>query len=177
MAGICPTCGQETKGPPQSRLTQAMLREHVDYDVETGIFRWRTKPLRGNVGDVATGEDGQGYLRLSVCGERHRAHRLAWLYVHGEWPRDLIDHVNMDRSDNRIANLRIATKAQNGVNRRTRGHALSGFRGVAMDKGKYYAQFRATRKTKRVGPFLTPEEASFVYRCAAAVLYREFYPQ
>lgn len=175
MASICPTCGHESKGPPR-KITQAMLREHVDYDPETGTFRWRTKPLRGEVGGIATGEDGQGYLRLTICGERHRAHRLAWLYVYGFWPNCLVDHINMDRSDNRIENLRLATKVQNGANSKNRMNA-TGYRGVATDKGKYYAQFRVARKTKRIGPFLTPEEASFAYRCAAAVLYGEFYPQ
>jgi hypothetical protein len=151
-----------------------MLREHIDYDHGTGIFRWRTKPLRGDVGDIATGEDGQGYLRLTICGERHRAHRLAWLYVYGFWPNDLVDHINMDRSDNRIENLRLATKSQNASNSSKRPSNTTGFKGVTRSRGRYVAQIKANGKVRRIGSYETPEEASLVYQVAASLLHGEF---
>lgn len=93
-------------------LTAQEVRRLLSYDAETGCFRWNESRGRVIAGEKA-GRVNHGYISIRVCGREHGAHRLAWLYVHGAWPEGDIDHINRDRSDNRIANLRQATRAQN----------------------------------------------------------------
>jgi hypothetical protein len=102
-------------------LTAERLRELLHYDPDTGVFTWlRVKGRRVRVGALSGKANGGGYFQIGVDGRIYYAHRLAWLYVHGEWPVASIDHVNCDRCDNRLANLRPATKAQNAANARKR---------------------------------------------------------
>lgn len=113
------------------------LRELLDYDPASGVFRWR-HTTRGYVqkGRVAGCYTKNWYVNICVRGRNYGAHRLAWLYVHGEWPPKFIDHVNGDLSDNRIANLRPATRAQNGANRKLESNSSSGLKGVSWHKGR-----------------------------------------
>src|SRR4051812_34139236 len=97
-------------------LTQQRLRELLDYCPETGVFTRRTKKGHERSGDVAGYRDTHGYIKLSVDYKRYYAHRLAWLWITGVWPPQ-IDHINRDRADNRLENLRVATPAQNAANR------------------------------------------------------------
>src|SRR5712671_3859086 len=99
-------------------LTQGRLKELLEYDPETGIFRWRFS--RG--GWIRQGADAgwhhtRGYWKIRLDGEAYFCHRLAWLYVYGQWPSDQLDHINLHRDDNRISNLREATQSQNQWNR------------------------------------------------------------
>ena len=94
-------------------LTQERLKELLEYDPETGFFTrliGRSGP-RARSGDVAGCDNGQGYIRIYVDGRPYKGHRLAWFYVHGAWPRE-IDHINGDKSDNKLANLRPATRSR-----------------------------------------------------------------
>lgn len=146
-------------------LTAERLRELLSYDQETGVFTWRVQTNnRVKVGMVAGSLNGQGYVQLRVDGIRYAAHRLAWLYVHGEWPKHQIDHINGSKADNRIANLRDGTQSLNQQNRRT---ALStnktGFLGVASFKGKFRALIYVKGKHVELGSFETPERAHAVY--------------
>ena len=177
MANVCPTCGHESKGPPRSlasALTQSRLKELLVYDPETGIFTWKVKRQRASIGDVATGPDGQGYLRVTLGNERHRAHRLAWLYMHGRWPVDCIDHINLNGLDNRITNLREATKSQNGINRNVRRDNKTGLKGVIFARNRYVARIRVNGKTRHIGAYKNPTHAAFAYRIAEALVYGEF---
>ena len=91
------------------------LRAELNYDPETGIFTWKSGRGRGGTwtaGGIAGGPDGHGYWRISVKRVRRLAHRLAWLYAFGVWPNKQVDHINGDRTDNRIANLRLASNAE-----------------------------------------------------------------
>src|SRR5436190_23425691 len=107
-------------GSGDKMLTQEKLKEVLDYDPETGLFTSRVsrggRPASARAGCVTT----KGYIKLSLCQKRYYAHRLAWLYVYGEWPSKQIDHINCVTDDNRIANLREATSAQNITNSRAR---------------------------------------------------------
>lgn len=101
-------------------LTHARLLELLHYDPDFGEFRNRVR--RGQIGLAGfrtASEHGRGYRTLKVDGRKYLAHRLAWFYVHGEWPpRGLeIDHVNRVRDDNRISNLRVVTRSENNRNR------------------------------------------------------------
>lgn len=91
-------------------LTPEKLRELLDYNPVTGKFFWGSGPRFGR--EVATPHI-RGYLRVHVAGRAYLAHRLAWFYVHGEWPAHVIDHINCVKTDNRIANLRSVTSAEN----------------------------------------------------------------
>lgn len=97
-------------------LTQSTLKALLHYDPDTGVFTWlQNVNSRARAGERA-GTVSAGRTAISVCGERHFAHRLAWLYIHGTWPAAEIDHVNRDQNDNRLCNLREATRSQNQFN-------------------------------------------------------------
>src|ERR1700724_777328 len=115
-------------------ITAARLREILHYDPETGIFTWRVRTSnRANVGATAGCICANGYPQTSIDGHRYSMHRLAWLYVTGEWPGAETDHRNGDKTDNRFCNLRPATKAENGRNRAIYKSNTSGFKGVTWD--------------------------------------------
>src|SRR5688572_7616140 len=111
------------------------LRKDLDYDTDTGIFRWkRCVARRIKPGDVAGYRDSDGYVNLKWHGRQYRLHRLAWFYTYGRWPEGEIDHVNMLRDDNRLCNLREATQSQNAGNRRAYANNTSGYKGVSYSK-------------------------------------------
>lgn len=99
-------------------MKQARLQELLEYAPETGAFRWRVNRTSVRAGTVAGRLDSKGYRQISVDGQRYAAHRLAWLYVNGEWPMHEVDHVNGIRDDNRIANLRDVARIINMRNKR-----------------------------------------------------------
>lgn len=109
----------------QYKVTRALLLELFDYDKETGFFIRKVNRQRGRAGDIA-GTLKEGYIRIIINNERCLAHRLAWMYVYGEWPSGEIDHINRIRSDNRISNLRICTRQQNCNNTDLNSNNTSG---------------------------------------------------
>ncbi len=111
-----------------------------------------------------------------VAGKMYKAHRLAWFYMTGEWPPDQIDHIDGDRDNNRLVNLRKATNAQNGANARLSKNNSSGFKGVSFDTsvGRWRASIRRNRQLHYLGFFNTPEEAHAAYASAAVQLFGEF---
>lgn len=152
-------------------LTLARLREVLDYNPDTGVFIWR-KPAsrRMKPGDVAGTPHNKGYIMLNVDGRRYYAHRLAWFYVHGVWPAADIDHKHGQKSDNRISELREATRSQNLENLRgPRSHNKSGLLGVFAEKragvptGKFVAVIVVKKKRLWLGAFQTPEMAHAAY--------------
>ena len=111
-------------------LTQAYLREILDYDSETGHFTWRKKiSIKVVVGKRAGAINKAGYIVVGIHGTLYYAHRLAWLYVTGEWP-DQVDHENNRRGDNWWSNLRLATHQQNVLNAKLAKNNTSGSKGV-----------------------------------------------
>ena len=143
----------------------------LDYNPLTGIFTWRVKVnSRAKAGAVA-GSQSRGYWVIRVAGKLHGAHRLAWFFVYGEWPKQ-IDHINGIQSDNRIANLRLATNAQNAQNSRCRNRA--GFKGVSPKKGKWRATIKHDGRSIQIGTFASPEEAHAAYVAASRRLFGEF---
>ncbi len=142
-------------------LTQERLKELLHYDQETGVFTWISRVAKHTkIGDVA-GYRGQ-YIFIRIEGELHRAHRLAWLYVYGEWPNQDIDHKNRDKHDNSIANLRLATDSENLFNASLRSDNTSGHRGVSWsERDKVWRTYISQGGGKHVslGQFRTRDEA------------------
>ena len=146
-------------------LTAERLRELLDYCPDTGVFTRKIRTSnRVKVGDVAGFLRHDGYIGICVHRGWFLAHRLAWLHVHGEWPAKFLDHINGDRSDNRITNLRKATNAENKQNS-LRPHVdnKTGYLGVCHDKEKFKAQICINGRIRYIGCFPTPEAAHAAY--------------
>ena len=150
-------------------LTQERLKELLRYDPETGKFCWAVSP-RANikVGAEAGTSDAHGYVIISIDRRLYRAHRLAWLWVYGEWPSSEIDHINRTPSDNRIANLRLADRFLNTQNVGIRSDNTSGHRGVGFHKisGKWRARYQLNKRNVDLGYFPTKEAAVTAYLSA-----------
>ena len=155
-------------------LTAERVRELLHYDPKTGEFTWRVSRGGGvKAGDIAgTINKTKGYRNIWIGGN-YKAHRLAWLYVHGTWPEDQIDHINHVKTDNRIANLRPATNGQNMQNRPHQRNSPSGFKGVLgrSKSGRLPAKIAANGKQIWLGHFDSPELAYAAYCAAAARLH------
>jgi len=156
------------------------LRERViellDYDPDTGIFTWKVSKGSQRAGTEA-GTLNNGYSIISIDGKNHRAHRLAFLLSHGHLP-DELDHINGDPSDNRIENLRPATRSENNRNTGKNSKNTSGKKGVSWDKQreKWQANARDSNgKKKHLGRFTTVEAAYVAYNDFAIKLHGEFY--
>lgn len=117
-------------------ITQERLKEVLAYEPSTGVFTWRIGRPKAAAGAVAGGKNWKGYCVICVDGKRYRAHRLAWLYVHGAMPESQIDHINHDKLDNRIENLRVVTNLENHKNMGLFSDNTSGYTGVSFCKAK-----------------------------------------
>jgi HNH endonuclease/AP2 domain len=137
------------------------IRATVNYDPLTGLFTRKSGPGRGG------NKNGAGYIQLNVDGKFYYGHRLAWWFVYGEWPSGELDHINGDRSDNRIANLRLASRQQNAANTPKR---RAGLKGVFWNtrRKKWYAQMQFRRSKLHLGVFNTEAEAHKAY-CRATL--------
>jgi hypothetical protein len=161
---------------------QARVKECLLYDEMTGLFtRKKLTSNRAKIGAIAGHSSTGGYLRIGLDGHDFAAHRLAWLYVHGVMPPAQLDHINGDRTDNRIANLRLASHAENLQNSRPRKSA-SGLKGAHLQKRRLAAGYRRPwtseiykdRKNYHLGYFATAEEAHAAYVKAAKELHGQF---
>lgn len=144
-----------------SELTQAKLKSLLSYDAETGIFvRLKSFP-NALKGDVAGSRDKDGYLTIKLLGKSYKAHRLAWLYVHGVWPKGQMDHIFHIKDDNRIVKIRDASHVINGRNRPLNKNNTTGFNGVSFIKreGVFRASIRVNGKPIILGRFKDIEDA------------------
>lgn len=158
-------------------LTAERLRERLDYDPDNGVFTWRFTRGRAKEGAVAGCIcPTYGYRMIGLDGVVYRAARLAWLYMHGEWPPDEIDHCNHNRADDSWTNLRNANRTQQQANRGRQKNNTSGFKGVTFhaETGKWRARVVAGRRTTSLGLHETAEQAHQAYVRAAHRIHREF---
>jgi hypothetical protein len=147
-------------------VTQERLKELLHYNPDTGVFTRRVSVARGGkAGDTVGTVQKKGYVVIKIDGKVYYAHRLAWLYMTGEWPANEIDHKNLDKSFNAWGNLREATSSQNAANRL--GWSATGFKGVAKSGSGYRAEIQVNGKRRNLGSFRTPEEAHAAYVEAA----------
>lgn len=143
-------------------LTRERMKELLTYDPNTGEIR-RIKTISGNAvkGMLAGSIKPNGYVQIQVDGKCYLGHRLAWLHEFGEFPVGILDHINGNRQDNRIGNLRQVTASQNCHNELLRTNNTSGVKGVTWDKRRksWAAKFWHERKCINVGNFKSLEEA------------------
>ena len=136
-------------------ITQTRLRELLEYAPETGEFTWKVSHPRAAVGAVAGAADHYGYIVIRLDTRLYKAHRLAWLYVHGVWPEKNIDHINRIKNDNRMVNLRLADQSANMHNVDARVNSKSGVAGVTWraDRKKWNARIKVGYKNLNLGLF------------------------
>jgi hypothetical protein len=151
----------------KTELTQARLRELLHYEPSTGELRWMLSIGGVKAGAIAGSTDSQGYVRVRLDGRTYKAHRLAWLWVHGELPEHEIDHINGGKADNRIANLRDVRHQTNTENLRLpRVTNKSGLLGVRPKAGRWHASIRLNQVAHHLGSFQTKEAAHAAYLAA-----------
>jgi len=114
----------------KATVTQAQVLEWLHYDPLTGLFRWRNGPFKRSKKGKVAGSLSRGYIKIDLWNRRYRAHRLVWLYVHGEFPPDQLDHIDGNRTNNRISNLRLASIQINMRNQKVCTRNKSGVIGV-----------------------------------------------
>ena len=157
-------------------LTAEFLRSVLDYNPETGVFTWKVDRQRVKKGTIAGNIYASGHMRIRVDGRSYYAHRLAWLFYYGEWPKGPLDHKDRDPANNAISNLRECTFSENRQNStRSRG-STSKYQGVTWHKraNKWVAGIRVNKKSIHLGYFDDELEAANAYR-EAKEKYHPFY--
>jgi hypothetical protein len=158
-------------------LTQEYIKTLLEYSQETGEFTWKVR--RGgnaNAGTVAGTKHANGYIEIKIGDQSFRAHRLAFLYVNGDWPKDEVDHINHIRNDNRWINLRQATTSENRSNVPIRKDNKSGYKGVHWHKGymSWVASIRKNGKRHQIGRYKNIDDAAAAYMEASKNMHGEF---
>ena len=158
------------------KITREMLMELLTYNPETGEFFWKQSRGTKSAGAPAGHKDRHGYIRIGISETLHAAHRLAWLIYHGDMPSEGmdIDHANLNKSDNRIANLRLATRSHNRANTPVRTDNRSGFKGVRFVHNKWQARICVNGANLYLGSFSSIEEAKSAYAKQAKAVFGEF---
>jgi hypothetical protein len=160
-------------------LTLSQVCNLVRYDSETGLL-YRTAFTPGtrrgrDLGEIKCKPNANGYFVIHVAGKRVYAHRLAWLLHYGCWPNASLDHINGNKADNRILNLRICDAATNQQNiRAAKSGSMTGLLGVSMDKesGKFMAQITHNRKNIHLGRFESADLAHAAYLGAKRAIHK-----
>lgn len=148
------------------------LRNLMDHDPDTGEFTRKTGRFAGKKAGTL-GQDG--YVYINLRGRHYKAHRLAWLFAHGAFPPDQVDHINGVSNDNRISNLRLASNSQNQQNRRkVRVDSKTGVQGVSAVGAKFMASIKTNGRNVYLGLFGTIDEARAAYLSAKRQLHPFF---
>lgn len=159
-------------------LNQEQLKRHLYYDRVRGDFYWRN-PLQRSCSkpwDKAGSLGKKGYIKIVIAGKTYEAHRLAWMYVHGRFPAECMDHKNGVKNDNRLENLREATKSQNNFNVGRYSNNQSGIKGVHWVNAskKWRAEISAHGKRVDLGMFGSIDDAKSAIDVARIDLHGEF---
>lgn len=144
--------------------TQKEVIDLFDFDVTSGIFTRKTSVAKNTkAGDTVGWLNGCGYLNVRINRKVYKVHQIVWLYVTGNWPNGVIDHINRIKTDNRFENLRDTTITVNNLNRDVRKDSKTGIPNVTWrERDKcFYASCRRNGKLNYIGKFQTVEDASF----------------
>lgn len=151
-------------------MNQEYLKSLFIYNPETGLFTWRVSRTKSvKIGQVAGSFDKNGYVIIKIDGKAFKAHRLAWLYMTGKFPENMIDHKDENKSNNKFINLRDVDRTVNAENiKSVKSNNKSGFRGVSHVAriNRWQANIRVNKKLLYLGIFATPELASAAYQKA-----------
>lgn len=162
----------------KAKVTRDRVLELLTYCPDTGDFRWKTRRASRRPKSMSAGWLDEGYIRITIDGRKYHASHLAWLIVHGHWPPNMVDHKDRDPANNRIGNLRLATNAQNQMNKKARTSGASGYKGVAIIRRRGRVQYRASirygGKTHVSGYFSDPKDAHAYYCAEAARVFGDF---
>lgn len=146
------------------------LRECLFYDPETGVFIWQVVRSGGRAKpgvQAGAKPNVYGYIKIGIDGQWYPAHRLAWFYVYGEWPKKFIDHIDGQKTNNRIKNLRDVSTSVNMQNRKIApSHSVTGLLGATPSRGRFQSTIKDGDGHKFLGRFDTAEEAHQVYLTA-----------
>lgn len=157
-------------------VTQEELKRRLNYDPETGIFRWADVQRGYSKGSIAGSPEKKGYIGIKVGKRTYKAHRLAWLYMTGEWPEQFLDHINGIKGDNRWSNLRQANGSENQFNHRVRSDNTSGIKGVSWSKRRraWVCSVAIKGKSKYLGQARSLEEARIKVMNGRVMMHGEF---
>jgi len=164
---------------PRRAFTKEEAENHILYDADTGLIRWKKRiQCFGGGRDAGSlaGTNKDGYTSIKMFGKFYRSHHLVWLMETGEWPPlgvD-IDHINRDRSDSRFVNLRLATRAQNNLNSPGRCDNKTGHRGVHPSRTRWCARISVDKKIIHLGTFETKDDAIRVRKAAEQKYYPDY---
>ena len=152
------------------KISYEHLIKVLQYNPATGIFLWKTNSMSGQ---IAGSISGTGYRRIMIDKTEYAASHLAWLYFYKTHPHLWVDHINRKRDDNRIKNLRLATRSQNVQNTTARKDNLCGQKGVSWHKlaKKWVAQITVNKKHHYLGLFESINDASNEYKKASLKLH------
>lgn len=158
------------------KITQKELKDILHFNPDTGEFRWLVSAGKRSAGDIAGCHNNEGYYRICISRKSYTAHRLAWLYIYGEFPPNCLDHINGIRDDNRIINLRLASRSENCWNTKVIGLGYSKYKGVSWHKKdkKWCAAIKKDRKTYFLGNFKLEEQAAAAYDWHATLKFGMF---
>lgn len=152
------------------RVTADRLRQLLAYEQETGIFRCVRARAQLRAGDIAGSRNVNGYWYIGVDRRYYTAHRLAWLFMTGDWPPGDIDHIDGNPLNNRWANLRQVTEHANLQNqRRAHRNSRSGLLGVSPFGKRWQSRIRVAGRDRHIGTFDTAEQAHLAYLNAKRV--------
>lgn len=158
-------------------LTQEYLKSIIHYDPETGLFSWlQSTSFRIKIGDIAGSKTIHNYLVIRINGKIYYAHRLAFLYVTGEWPEKHVDHIDLNRTNNKWLNIRPSTVSENHGNMNKHIDNTSGHKGVWFNKlrNTWNAQIMVKGKRYNLGVYENKEDAAKAYEEAAIKYFGEF---
>ena len=151
----------------------SIVADHLSYDAETGVFTSKTNRRNVMIGGTVGTKDRQGYIVTTIFKKPVKLHRAAWALTYGNWPSGQIDHINGDKADNRICNLREVTNVQNKQNTGKPASNTSGIMGVSFHKksGKWAANIKVDGSSRYLGIYDRKSDAGAAYAAAKAKLH------
>jgi hypothetical protein len=151
------------------------LKKIMSYDPESGNLLWLISRGKARIGSIAGCIYSDGYRVVTILGKRYRSTHLAFLLMTGNMPENIIDHIDLMKSNDRWKNLREANRSQNGANQKLQSRSKTRLKGVHKKRKRSWdSAIRHDGKTIYLGSFLCPAAAHFAYVVAAHKLHGEF---